>query len=103
MSKEEKFEFIENIALTNVDKCTRSLYFRELRKSSKEQDTANFQKAFEQYFKKFDLKLSDYSASKFELIGADKKVLITLLSKQKLNQRMEIQRLKLIKDTHKKS
>ena len=75
LSKEEKFEFIENIALTNVDINALGLYtLGELRKSSKEQDIANFQKAFEQYFlKNLTSRLSDYSASKFELIGADKK------------------------------
>ena len=51
LSKEEKFEFIENIALTNVDINALGLYtLGELRKSSKEQDIANFQKALNNTF-----------------------------------------------------
>ena len=75
ISKEEKITFIEDIALNNVDINALGLYtLGEIRKSSKKQDIANFQKAFEQYFlKNLTSRLSDYSTSKFEILGADKK------------------------------
>tara|TARA_B100001248_G_scaffold227656_1_gene186200 strand:- start:301 stop:900 length:600 start_codon:yes stop_codon:yes gene_type:complete len=75
LSKEEKFTFIEDVALSNVDINALGLYtLGEIRKSSKKQDIANFQKAFEQYFlKNLTSRLSDYSSSKFEILGADKK------------------------------
>ena len=75
LNKETKSKFIEKIALENVDIIGLSLYtLGELRKSSEEQDLIKYQKAFEKYFlKSLTSRLTDYSSSKFEVIGADKK------------------------------
>ena len=46
----------------------------ELRKSSNQNDIDNYQKSFEKYFlKSLTSRLTDYSSSKFEIIGDDKK------------------------------
>ena len=46
----------------------------ELRKSSSEIDISNYQDSFKKYFlKSLTSRLSDYSSSKFEIIGEDKK------------------------------
>ena len=75
VSKDEKASFIEKIALDNVDINALSLYtLGELRKSSNEEDISNYKKTFQQYFlKSLTSRLSDYSSSKFEIIGEDKK------------------------------
>ena len=74
-SKDEKASFIEKIALDNVDINALSLYtLGELRKSSNEEDISNYKKTFQQYFlKSLTSRLTDYSSSKFEIIGEDKK------------------------------
>tara|TARA_B100001121_G_scaffold304764_1_gene320844 strand:- start:2035 stop:2634 length:600 start_codon:yes stop_codon:yes gene_type:complete len=75
LSKEEKVEYIEQIALDNVDIKALSLYtLGELRKSSDKQDIKNYQQAFEKYFlKSLTSRLTDYSSSKFEVIEAEQK------------------------------
>ena len=75
LNKEQKAAFIEVVALENVDIKALSLYtLGELRKSSNEEDITNFQKSFEKYFlKSLTSRLSDYSSSKFEIVGDDKK------------------------------
>ena len=75
LNKEQKAAFIEVIALENVDIKALSLYtLGELRKSSNKEDLTNFQKSFEKYFlKSLTSRLSDYSSSKFEVVGDDKK------------------------------
>ena len=75
LSKDEKTSFIEKIALDNVDINALSLYtLGELRKSSNEEDIADYKKTFQQYFlKSLTSRLTDYSSSKFEIIGEDKK------------------------------
>ena len=75
LSKDEKASFIEKIALDNVDINALSLYtLGELRKSSNEEDISNYKKTFQQYFlKSLTSRLTDYSSSKFEIIGEDKK------------------------------
>ena len=75
VSKDEKASFIEKIALDNVDINALSLYtLGELRKSSNEEDISNYKKTFQQYFlKSLTSRLIDYSSSKFEIIGEDKK------------------------------
>ena len=75
VSKDEKASFIEKIALDNVDINALSLYtLGELRKSSNEEDISNYKKTFQQYFlKSLTSRLTDYSSSKFEIIGEDKK------------------------------
>ena len=75
VSKDEKASFIEKIALDNVDINALSLYtLGELRKSSNEEDISNYKKTFQQYFlKSLTSRLTDYSSSKFVIIGEDKK------------------------------
>ena len=71
----KKANFIKKIALENVDINALGLYtLGELRKSSNEDDISSYQKSFEKYFlKSLTSRLSDYSSSKFEVIGEDKK------------------------------
>ena len=46
----------------------------ELRKSSDKTDIYNYQKSFQKYFlKSLTSRLTDYSTSKFEIVGEDKK------------------------------
>ena len=53
LDKEQKANFIQNIALENVDINALGLYtLGELRKSSNQNDITNFQKSFEKYFLK---------------------------------------------------
>ena len=75
VTKDEKASFIEKIALDNVDINALSLYtLGELRKSSNEEDISNYKKTFQQYFlKTLTSRLTEYSSSKFEIIGEDKK------------------------------
>ena len=75
LNKEQKSIFIKNIALENVDISALGPYtLGELRKSSNEIDISNYQKTFEKYFlKSLTSRLSDYSTSKFEILGDDKK------------------------------
>ena len=50
------------------------IHLGELRKSSNEKDISNYQKSFEKYFlKSITSRLTDYSTSKFEVLGEDKK------------------------------
>ena len=75
LNKEEKAVFIEKVALENVDINALGLYtLGELRKSSNKQSIIKYQKAFEKYFlKSLTSRLTDYSSSKFEILGEDKK------------------------------
>jgi phospholipid transport system substrate-binding protein len=75
LNKDEKIKFIEKIALENVDIHALGLYtLGELRKSSDKQNIINYQKSFEKYFlKNLTSRLTDYSTSKFEILGVDKK------------------------------
>ena len=75
LNKEQKIIFVEKVALENVDIKALSLYtLGELRKSSNEEDILNYQKSFEKYFlKSLTSRLTDYSSSKFEISGEDKK------------------------------
>ena len=74
-NEEEKIAFIENIAIENVDISGLGLYaLGEIRKSSEKQDIIKFQKVFEKYFlKSLTSRLIEYSSSRFEIIGDDKK------------------------------
>ena len=74
-NNDQKAVFIQEIALENVDIKALGLYtLGELRKSSNEEDLSSYQKAFEKYFlKSLTSRLSDYSSSKFEILGEDKK------------------------------
>jgi len=75
LNKDQKIIFVEKVALENVDIKALSLYtLGELRKSSNEEDILNYQKSFEKYFlKSLTSRLNDYSSSKFEISGEDKK------------------------------
>ena len=75
LNKDQKANFIEKIATDNVDINALGLYtLGELRKSSNKDDISNYQKTFEKYFlKTLTQRLTDYSSSKFEVIGDDKK------------------------------
>ena len=75
LNKEQKSNFIEKVALENVDINALGLYtLGELRKSSNKDDVSSYQKSFEKYFlKSLTSRLTDYSSSKFEILGDDKK------------------------------
>ncbi len=75
LNKEQKEIFIEEIALEHVDINALGLYtLGELRKSSSKNDISEYQKSFEKYFlKSLTSRLTDYSSSKFEVLGEDKK------------------------------
>ena len=75
LNEEDKKMFIENIALENVDINALGLYtLGELRKSSSDEDISTYQKSFRKYFlKSLTSRLTDYSSSKFEILGEDKK------------------------------
>jgi phospholipid transport system substrate-binding protein len=75
LSKNQKANFIEKLALEHIDINALGLYtLGELRKSSKKDDIANYEESFKKYFlKSLKSRLSDYSSSKFEVLGEDKK------------------------------
>ena len=75
VSEEEKAEFIEKIALKNVDINALGLYtLGELRKSAIKQDIQKYQLAFEKYFlKTLTSRMKDFSSSSFEVIDSDQK------------------------------
>ena len=75
LNKVQKASFIEKIALENVDINALGLYtLGELRKSSNKDDISNYQKSFKKYFlKSLTSRLTDYSSSKFEILGEEKK------------------------------
>ena len=75
LDKDQKANFIEKVALENVDIKALGLYtLGELRKSSRKEDISSYQKTFEKYFlKSLTSRLTDYSSSKFEILGQDKK------------------------------
>ena len=74
-NNDQKADFIQDVALENVDIKALGLYtLGELRKSSNEENLSSYQKAFEKYFlKSLTSRLTDYSSSKFEILGEDKK------------------------------
>ena len=71
----EKEDYIRKISLENVDIEALGLYtLGELRKSSNDEDISKYQEVFEKYFlKSLTSRLNDYSSSKFEISGEDKK------------------------------
>ena len=75
LSKEEKANFIENLAIENVDINALGLYtLGELRKSADKSNLDKYQKVFEKYFlKSLTSRLTDYSSNRFEVISAEKK------------------------------
>ena len=75
LDKDQKIIFIERVALENVDINALGLYtLGEIRKSSEKNDISKYQISFEKYFlKSLTSRLTDYSSSKFEILGEDKK------------------------------
>ena len=75
LNDNQKAKFVEKLALENVDINALSLYtLGELRKSANSDDITNYQKSFRSYFlKSLTSRLADYSGSKFEILGEDKK------------------------------
>ena len=75
LNRDQKANFVEKMALENVDINALGLYtLGELRKTSNEEDISNYKKSFEKYFlKSLTSRLTDYSSSKFEILGLDKK------------------------------
>ena len=75
LNEQEKASFIEKIALNNVDINALGLYtLGEIRKSADKNSIEKYQVAFEKYFlKSLTLRLTDYSSSKFEILGSEKK------------------------------
>ena len=75
LSENQKTNFVEKLALEHIDINALGLYtLGELRKSSKKDDIANYEESFKKYFlKSLTSRLTDYSSSKFEVLGEDKK------------------------------
>jgi len=75
LDNEQKASFVKEVALENVDINALGLYtLGELRKSSLKEDVLIYQKSFQKYFlKSLTSRLTDYSSSKFEIVGEDKK------------------------------
>ena len=75
LTDEEKANFIENLAMDNVDINALGLYtLGELRKSADKANLEKYQRTFEKYFlKSLTSRLTDYSSNKFEVISSDKK------------------------------
>ena len=86
LNKEQKKAFVEKIALENVDINALGLYtLGVLRKSSSDEDIKNYQNSFEKYFlKSLTSRLTDYSSSKFEILGDDKKSANTTIVNSKV-------------------
>ena len=74
-NEKQKSDFIEKIALENVDISALSLYtLGELRKSTSKENLIKFQNTFRKYFlKSLTSRLIDYSSNNFEVTGSDKK------------------------------
>ena len=87
LNKVQKASFIEKIALENVDINALGLYtLGELRKSSNKDDISNYQKSFKKYFlKSLTSRLTDYSSSKFEILGEEKKSANYTIIKSKIS------------------
>ena len=75
LSDEDKKNYIEEIAVNNVDINALGLYtLGELRKSTEKNKLDKYQKAFEKYFlKSLTSRLSDYSSNKFEILSYEVK------------------------------
>ena len=75
LTKQEKVNFIKKVALENVDIKALSLYtLGEIRKSTEKDDLVKYQSMFEKYFlKSLTSRLTDYSSSRFDITGSNKK------------------------------
>ena len=88
LNEEEKANFIENLAIENVDINALGLYtLGELRKSADKSNLDKYQKVFEKYFlKSLTSRLTDYSSNRFEVISAEKKSSNYTIVKSKIAQ-----------------
>ena len=86
IDEEEKKEFIEKIALENVDIKALGLYtLGDLRKSTDKNSLSKYQDSFQKYFlKSLTSRLTDYSNNKFQIISADKKSVSYTIVKSKI-------------------
>jgi len=86
IGKEEKKEFVEKIALENVDIKALGLYtLGDLRKSTDKNSLSKYQDSFQKYFlKSLTSRLTDYSNNKFQIISADKKSVSYTIVKSKI-------------------
>ena len=75
INKQDKAKVVEKIALENVDIYALGLYtLGDIRKSLDKSVLDKYNKLFESYFlKSLTSRLTEYSQSKFEIIGADQK------------------------------
>ena len=75
ITQEKKVETIEKIALANVDIKALGMYaLGQKRKTINKDDLEKYNNLFEKYFlKSLTSRLTDYSSSKFETLGEDKK------------------------------
>ncbi len=75
LTVEEKNEFIEKIAIENVDIEALGLYtLGKIRKDLDENKISEYQVLFEKYFlKSLTSRLTDYSSQKFEVINSEQK------------------------------
>ena len=83
---EEKEEFIEKVAIENVDINALGLYtLGELRKTTDKDSLLKYQDTFKKYFlKSLTSRLTDYKDNKFEVISADKKSVNYTIVKSKI-------------------
>ena len=86
IDKEEKKEFVNKIALENVDIKALGLYtLGDLRKSTDKNTLSKYQDSFQKYFlKSLTSRLTDYSNNKFQIISADKKSVSYTIVKSKI-------------------
>jgi len=88
LSNEDKENYVEEVALKNVDIDALSLYtLGELRKSTDKEKLKEYQKAFEKYFlKSLTSRLTDYSSNKFEILSYEVKSSNYTIVKTKISQ-----------------
>ena len=86
LTSDEKANYIEKIALKNVDIEALGLYtLGEVRKSADKEIVSKYQITFEKYFlKSLTSRLTDYSSNKLEVINAEKKNAIYTMVKSKI-------------------
>jgi phospholipid transport system substrate-binding protein len=86
LTSDEKANYIEKIALNNVDIEALGLYtLGEVRKSADKEIVSKYQIAFEKYFlKSLTSRLTEYSSNKLEVINAEKKNAIYTMVKSKI-------------------
>ncbi len=88
LSKEDKANYVKEIATNNVDINALGLYtLGELRKSTDKDKIFEYQKVFEKYFlKSLTSRLSDYASNKFEVLSYEVKSSNYTIVKTKISQ-----------------